>query len=435
MHTIDHKYPSGQTAPPKTIRGKRRRLLQMAGMSGLMAAMIVMASCENPSVPVDELVLGKTFGGLSDDRGYAIANTADGGYVLAGHTASYASGVVYMWLLKTNGQGKEEWSSFFEGDTVVDNEFVHNTARAVQQCNDGGYILAGETTSSGNGLTDFWLAKTGPDGGQAWAHTFGGPGYDAAYAVEQTTDGGYIIGGYTRSFGAGGADFWLVKTDSDGSEVWNRTFGGAGDDYGYAVVQTSDGGYILVGAIELSTANGYDILLLKTNDLGEESWRRTYGGTGVDVGNSVRQTGDGGYIISGATTSQGAGYYDVWLIKVDSDGTETWNRNHTFGGADDDLGECVQQTSDGGYIVVGRTRSSTAEIYGQPNYDAWMIKTDAEGKASWTKKLGGREHDYGTAIVQNPAGGYAITGRTLSFGAGADDLWLVLTDSEGKVLD
>ena len=152
----------------------------------------------------------------------------------------------------------------------------------------------------------------------AWTKTFGGNSNDIGYSVQQTTDGGYIITGYTSS--SGNIDIWLIKTDSNGDSLWTKTFGGSGDDLGQSVQQTTDGGYIITG-YTTSFGNGYyDVWLIKTDSNGDEEWNQTFGGGGSDSGHSVQQTTDGGYIITGYTDSFGNGGGDIWLIKTDSEG-------------------------------------------------------------------------------------------------------------------
>jgi hypothetical protein len=251
----------------------------------------------------------------------------------------------------------------------------------------------------------------------AWNKTFGGPGNDYGHSARETSDGGYVIAGSTDSYGSGSGDVWLIKTDSSGNATWDKTFGGPSEDHGYSVQQTSDGGYVIAGSTDSYGAGSGDVWLIKTDSSGNATWDKTFGGSGVDWGHSVRQIPDGGYIIAGYTGSYGAGG-DAWLIKTDSSGNMAWNK--TFGGSGDDYGHSVQQTSDGGYVIAGSTDS-----YGSGNDDVWLIKADSLGNAVWDKPLGGTDSDYGWSVQQTPDGGYIIAGYTGSYGAGGYDIWLI----------
>jgi hypothetical protein len=191
---------------------------------------------------------------------------------------------------------------------------------------------------------------------EEWNVTFGGTDWDLADSVQQTLDGGYILTGGTRSYGAGSTDFWLVKTDPSGNHEWNKTFGGTSYEWAFSVQQTSDGGYILAGYMYSYGAADYDFWLVKTDPSGNHEWNKTFGGTSGDRAFSVQQTSDGGYILAGDTKSYGAGYSDFWLVKTDPSGNHEWNK--TFGGTSwDYASSSVQQTSDGGYILAGDTKS------------------------------------------------------------------------------
>ena len=205
-----------------------------------------------------------------------------------------------------------------------------------------------------------------------FARTYGGISDDYASSVQRTPDGGYIVAGYTDSFGAGSDNIFLIKTDANGNVQWAKTYGGTNNDYAYSFQQTSDGGYIVAGRTNSFGAGVYDPFLIKTDANGNLQWAKTYGRTGWDEAYSVQQTSDGGYIVAGYTDSFGAVNWDVFLIKTDANGDVQWAK--TYGGTNDEWAESVQQTSDGGYIVAGGTRS-----FGAGYYDAFLVKTDANG--------------------------------------------------------
>ncbi|MCX7784699.1 MAG: PKD domain-containing protein [candidate division WOR-3 bacterium] len=290
---------------------------------------------------------------------------------------------------------------------------------SVQPTSDGGYIIVGATATYGS--SDVWLIKTDSMGIEQWNRIFGGTSDDYGYSVQQTADRGYIITGTTESFGAGGADIWLIKTDSLGNEQWRKTFGGTSDDYGASVQQTPDGGYILTGSITTGGANGTDVLLIKTNSTGNMQWNKNFHKNEEDYGMEVKRTADNGYIIVGWTYFVDNDNIDVWLIKTDVSGNMQWNK--TFDKADEDYGYSVQQTTDGGYIITGYTYS-----YDLENIDFWLIKTTSSGSRQWDKTFNKTDEDYGYSVQQTSDGGYIITGFTNSADA---NVWLIKTNSTG----
>ncbi|RKX69193.1 hypothetical protein DRP53_08950 [candidate division WOR-3 bacterium] len=360
-----------------------------------------------------DILWTKTFGGTYDDYGLSVQQTTDGGYIIAGYTYSYGAGEADVYLIKTDANGNALWTKTFGGTS---DEYGYS----VQQTTDGGYIIAGWTKSYGAGGGDVYLVKTDANGNTLWTKTIGGTSGDWGRSVRQTADNGYIIAGITFSYGAGGGDVYLIKTDADGDTLWTRTFGGSSWDEGYSVQQTSDGGYIIAGYTKSYGAGEADVYLIKTDADGNALWTKTFGGTSGDWGRSVRQTTDNGYIIAGRTYSYGAGDDDVYLIKTDADGDTLWTK--TFGGSSWDEGYSVQQTTDGGYIIAGWTKS-----YGAGGYDVYLIKTDADGNTLWTKTIGGTSNDRGRSAQQTTDNGYIIVGYTLSYGAGGYDVYLIKT--------
>ncbi len=360
----------------------------------------------------------KTYGGTGLDEGNSVQQTNDGGYIITGYTESFGSGFRDVYLIKTNANGDTLWTKTYGGTGYDD-------GLSVQQTNDNGYIIAGATNSFGAVNCDVYLIKTDANGDTLWTKTYGGTDYDIGYSGQQTNDNGYIIAGYTYSFGAGMGDVYLLKTDSVGDTLWTKTFGGAGDDMGNSVKQTNDNGYIIAGKTYSFGSGMGDIYLIKTDFIGDTLWTKTYGGTGWDEGTSVQQTIDNGYIIAGTTTSFGAGGYDVYLIKTNENGDTLWTK--TYGGTLDDFGWSVKQTIDNGYIIAGHTYN-----FGAVNSDVYLIKTNENGDTLWTNTYGGIDGDFGRSVQQTIDGGYIVAGYTNSFGAELTDVYLIKTDSLGN---
>jgi hypothetical protein len=319
------------------------------------------------------------------------------------------------WLIKTNDLGDTLWTKTYGGSD-------DDGANSVQQTTDGGYILTGWTESFGMGDYDVWLVRTNNSGDLLWTKTIGGISSDGGQEVQQTTDGGFILTGHTNSFGAGDSDVWLIKTNPSGDTLWTKTFGGIASDVGSSIQQTLDGGYIITGTKE-SIFGNKDVYLIKTNDSGEFLWAKTFGGAQFDEGLSVIQTIDGGYIISANTFSFGSAYSAIWLIKTDSIGDSIWTKiiweNNGLNSS-----YSVQQTQDDGYIIVGFTEIS---IY---NWDILLVRTDSSGNILWTKTFESNGMDTGFSIELNTDGCYAIAGAKESSGAGGNDVWIIKTTSD-----
>ncbi|PCJ85350.1 MAG: hypothetical protein COA57_07735 [Flavobacteriales bacterium] len=313
----------------------------------------------------------KTIGDKGSEEAYSVQQTADDGFIITGFSDSYGSGSLDVYLIKTNAKGDPEWTKAYGGSEV-------DRGYSVQQCADGGYIITGETYSFGNGGVNAYLIRTNAKGDTLWTKVFGGNGIEEGRSVQETTDGGYVITGATNSFGAGDYDIYLIRTDNEGEMVWTKTFGGSGTEKGYSVFETEDKGFVIAGNTESYGMGGSDIYLIRTGANGIEFWSKTYGGKNDEYGHSVQQIADGGVIIAGYTNSKGAGGKDVYLVRTDENGDVIWER--TYGSDSDECGKSVQQTSDGGFAVAGnKITMSSSGIDAEKIKDIFLIKTDAKG--------------------------------------------------------
>ena len=362
----------------------------------------------------------KTYGGSELDEATSVQQTSDGGYIIAGTTKSYGAGDKDFYLIKTNENGDTTWTKTYGGSET-------DECQSVKQTTDGGYIIAGTTNSFVAGDKDYYLIKTNENGDTIWSKTFDNSKYDNAFSTLQTTDGGFVIVGYTQQTGNSSYDVYLIKTDASGDTIWTKTYGGTQSEFPHYVNQTSDGGYIITGSTFSNTLGSQDVYLVKTDEYGDTLWTKAYGGTGSDVAEHVQQTPDGGYIIAGYTESFGTGSYDAYLLKTDSLGDTTWTK--TYGGVDFDKATSVQQTTDGGYIIAGMTKS-----YGAGNMDVYVIKTNENGDTLWTKTYGGNNYDLASSLKQTTDSGYVIAGLTASFGNGNYDFYLIKTDINGDTI-
>ncbi len=339
------------------------------------------------------------FIGAINNMGYSIQQTNDGGYIvlysLEGAVVGYLPNVC---LLKLDTHGEIEWQHRY-GERTQQVE-----AYSIKQTSDGGYIVAGYTCSFGAGEYDFWILKLDSNGVIEWQKTYGGSHRDLAYSIQQTNDGGYIVAGHYSPFGPGGDDIWVLKLSSNGDIEWERTYRGNTDNRAYSIQQTNDGGYIVSGYSGEFESGQEDIWVLKLFSNGDIEWQRTYGGDQADRSYSIKQTIDGGYIIAGYTSSFGAGQEDIWVLKLFSHGDIEWQR--TYGGIRSDEARSIKQTDDGGYIIAGYTESFS------PN--AWILKLSSNGDIEWQKNYGAGDYYDGRAesIQQTTDGGFIFAGHT-----------------------
>jgi regulation of enolase protein 1 (concanavalin A-like superfamily) len=356
----------------------------------------------------------RTFGGGGYEVGLSIQETLDGGYIVAGKAENPGEELIAdALLIKMDMIGNVLWARTYGG-------YEDDGAHSVCLTNDGGYILAGYTRSYGNGSYDVWLIKTDAGGDTLWTRTYGGGRSDEGNYVQQTSDGGFFVAGYTESFGVGG-DAWIIRTDSKGDTLWTRTYGGPYSDKAYSAQITSDNRFAVIGGY---IGNSGSVWLLLLNAEGDSVWTQRYPQGASTKGLSLQQTDDNGFIITGETILSTELKRDMLLIRTNATGQSLWTR--TYGGQENDTGCFVEINTDGGFVISGYTES-----YGAGSYDAWLIRTNAIGDTLWTHTYGGSSLDNGTCVRVLSDGGYVFTGSTYSYDKGGGDLWLIRTDSLG----
>ncbi len=348
------------------------------------------------------LLWSRTLGGTGWDFATAVQETRDGGYVLAGATNSFGAGGQDILLVRLDDQGAVLWSSTFGGPG-------NERAEGVLLDPEDNIIVFGTTDTHGAGSGDFYLIKADANGEEIWSRTYGGSEDEMAGAFERTNDGGFILVGTTRSFGSEKRDVYVVRTNSHGDRIWDRRHGSEAHDVAYGVKETTDGGYVVVGATEGTDSGTWDVYLIRMDENGDTLWHRTWGDGGYEVGYSVIEAADLGFFVSGYRDPFGPDKWDVFLLRTDEDGRILWST--TYGGPGNDRADALQQTEDGGLVIAG-----SADGYGSGGWDISLIRTDAEGNELWRGTYGGGDTDSAECVIRTRDGGLLLAGGTYSFG-------------------
>ena len=323
-----------------------------AALSLLMIFALFFTAACNDNQPL--ITWEKTYGGGSHDRAYSIQQAADRGYFVAAQTSSFSVGGYDYYIIKLDERGNKSWEKTFGGEDA-------EIPRCIRRTSDGGCIVAGRTSSFSSGYCDFYIIKLDQNGNKSWEKVYGGDSWDDPWSIQQTADGGYVVAGFTESIGAGGKDVYIMKLDTSGERVWEKTFGGTLNEEAKSIQQTGDGGYVVAGFTESIGAGGRDVYIMKLDTSGERVWEKTFGGVHNDSANSIQQTADGGYVVAGFTESIGAGGRDVYIMKLDTSGEQVWEK--TFGGTLDDEVFSIHQNKDESYTICRLYRFSWCNRY------------------------------------------------------------------------
>lgn len=411
----------------------------------------------------------RTFGGADEDVALVVEPVADGGFLLGGYSYSDPSGAKAdashdagdYWVVKVDASGNQQWDKSFGGARF-------DGLRSMQQTSDGGYVLGGTSfsgptgnktsTSFGPHSGDYWIVKLNAAGNKQWEKVFGGTNLDTLAAVQQTDDGGYILAGTSsspasgnktsESHGAGASDWWVVKTDPNGGKQWERSFGGDDDDELHAVASTTDGGFVFAGT-SFSAVSGNkgaachglgDFWVVKVDANGHRLWEKTFGGDDAEELFSVCVAADGGILLGGHSASGTSGNksaanfgaHDFWLVRLDAGGNKQWDK--TYGGDDSDELFVVHATAGGGYVLGGMSSSAasgskTTAKLSADSADYWIIHVDAQGSQRHEQAIRGNLSGEALRLRLGSDGGMVVPG----LGSGHSDQDFALTRMAGPL--
>ncbi len=355
----------------------------------------------------------KTFGGTKKDQPYSVTATSDGGAVVAGACKSFSEGRTDACVLKMDSKGNILWTKSYGGKK-------RDTARSVVETSDGNIVLVGNSMSySENGDSDVFVLKLSPNGELLWKNTYGGTEDEMGNGVDAIADGGVIIAGSTESYGKGNRDVYFLKLNTHGKVLAESAIGGSGDDYANAIAVTNDGNYVLGGSSESYGDNGFDFYYLKFTPSGGLAWEKTYGGEQDDeIYDLVSAGGKGDFAFAGMTKSYGSKHKDLTVLKMNADGNNYWHK--IFGFKSKEYANSLTPTRDGGFMVVGTTKS-----FGYGKYDFYCVRLNSNGNLIWANVYGEKEKDMAHGVTQIKNGEFIVVGQTDSYGKGSDDFFMM----------
>jgi len=359
-----------------------------------------------------QITFNKVYPSLFDQEGLDAIPTSDGGYMIAGMTSTHILNDMDINVIKTNNSGVIQWTKSFGGNKP-------EYAWSILEANDSNFFILGYSQSFGGGDYDTYLIKIKPNGDSLWTKTYGTNGNESGTEIIATDDGNYMIVGQDNDAVSSNYNAYLMKIDPSGNVIWKKNYGGAAYESGNSVKQCADGGYIFTGQTYSYGQGGGDAYLVRTDANGDTTWTKTFGGTQYDEGMYILANNDGSFTFVVRDSSSGAGDIDVQVIKTDPVGNTIWNK--TYGGHEKDTGKMIQPTTDGGYVVASISRS-----FGWINPNMWIIKLDAAGDTLWTRTYGGWNHEHCYSVRQTADGGYTAIGHSDTWSTNIEIMFLKL---------
>jgi uncharacterized delta-60 repeat protein len=367
---------------------------------------------EQKVAPELRTIWQKAYGGENRDRPHSVIATKDGGAFIAGSSRSYGKGRNDMLVIRMDKKGNILYRSSFGGKK-------QDYAHAITATSDGHYMVAGSSTSfSKYGDKDVYVVKFDIDGKRLWQKRFGGDRHDEALSITATRGGGALVVGSTESYGQGYKDVYILYIDKEGKEIWSKAIGGRDDDIAHAITLSADGGFYVAGTTRSYGAGGFDFYLLKFNGKGKLVYDKVYGEEKDDKLYAITATRDGGCVVTGSTHSFGSKHNDIDVIRYGKNGKTIWHK--VFGFDSKEWGNAIVAMPSGGFLIAGTTKS-----FGFGSYDFYLLELNAQGSSVWANVYGGKEREEATGVARLKDGGFLVVGRTDSYGNGADDFMLL----------
>lgn len=386
---------------------------------GIILFFLISSLCP-PFVIIAQNYWAKTYGGNSEDSPWKIVNIPNLGFAIEGRTRSFGSDYEDFLFFTADSNGTPLLQKVFKANNL-------DEPYAMTRTSDGGYLIGGNSNSFGEGSKDIVFLKLNSNGGIEWQKSIGGYYDEAVLSVIQTSDGDYIAAGWSFSVGAGGTDAWILKINSNGDLQWQKAYGSNGYDFAHSVIETIDGGIVFVGQSDVVSGSNYDVWVVKLDNVGNIVWQKTYGGSKDESGRTVLQNPDETLIVGAWSKSFGNGSSDFWLLKLNPDGSLVWQKAYLANGEDNFF--AIERTKNNGYILVGGSNSIN-----NSDYDFLVLRVDGDGSILWKKAYGGNETDQASSVVVSENGGFFVAGWSFSFSETmSSDILVLKIDEAGNL--